>query len=420
RFETLYRAWAAQNNVTLPDETIDFTKNTDELIRFFVHVHHTYYEDMERYLRDEVGVRIPMTGSNWSRNAALLAALAKQSFTDSHGYWNHPGKDGTFRNTPMVGASRTVMDSLGFNRMAGKPFFVSEWDEPWPNEWRAELPLAMAAVAAYQAWNGLTVYTYRHSANVPIDKISGAFETFNDPARFGLFPAAALLYRRGDLESGKAVTRIRIPMNKAVSASSPNPWNSAAYTGLSEVRRYETVLGDAPDAVSWQDDNGVPSTRIRENAEGTMRRDLDKRIGVIDTPRSQAVWGFLRDAGTLKSTDLEIHSDTLFATIVLSSLTDQPLRSSSKLLLTAVGRAENTGMSYNALRNRCLSGGMGPILVDPVQARIRFRTDKGLTITPLAADGTRGTSTPIPSKNDIANIQIGASARTIYYLLETR
>jgi hypothetical protein len=142
--EARYRDWAATQGVELPAAVVDFARPTDSRIRFFIEVQMDYYRQMETYLRREVGVRVPMTGSNWSRRAALLTALAERDFTDSHAYHNHPGADGSFGNSPMLESGGTIMDGLGFQRLQGKPFFVSEWDEPWPNQWRAELPLWMA------------------------------------------------------------------------------------------------------------------------------------------------------------------------------------------------------------------------------------------------------------------------------------
>jgi hypothetical protein len=51
------------------------------------------------------------------------------------------------------------MSTLAASRIEGKPFVVSEWGHPWPNEWRAEGSLPMAAVGAFQGWDGILGYT---------------------------------------------------------------------------------------------------------------------------------------------------------------------------------------------------------------------------------------------------------------------
>ena len=415
RLETRYRAWVKERAIAPPEGPVDFTKLTDPLVRFLIDVQAHYYREMGDYLRDEVGVRVPMTGSNWSRNAALLLALDDLPFTDSHAYHNHPARDGAFGNTPMVGGSGTIMDGLGFQSRPGKPFFVSEWDEPWPNEWRAELAVWIAAVSAFQGWNGLTVYTYRHSSSVPIEHISGAFETFNDPARFGLFPHAALAYRRGDFATGDGTLLVQIPRDLAASAKSPSPWSGKAYRGLAETRRFRTGLGEAGQGVPL--DQGVAEGNLRRSSSGQIRRDVEKRILLLDSPRTQAVTGFLAEAGPQQTSALAVVSDTLFATVAASALDERTLDQSERILLTAVGRAENTGFAYNLLRNRRVASGTGPILVDPVRARVSLRTSRrDLAVVPIAADGTRGTPLPTTYGDGALRFEIG-SAKTIYYVL---
>jgi len=416
RLEARYRAWAAEQGVTLPQEPIDFAKSTDSLMRFLIEVQANYYAEMGTYLREEVGVRVPMTGSNWSRNAALLLALDGVPFTDSHAYQNHPSREGVFANTPMLGGGGTIMDGLGFQSRPGKPFFVSEWDEPWPNEWRAELPVWIAAVSAFQGWNGLTVYTYRHSSAVPVDSITGAFETFNDPARFGLFPHAALIYRRGDFSEGKETTVVQIPKDLAASAKSPSPWSAKAYRGLAESQRFRTDF-----ATGLPYGQPIVEGNQRESTTGQIRHDIDRRLLLLDSPRTQAVSGFLQEVGKVQTSGLDVTGTSLFATIAVSALDDQTLADSGRILLTAVGRAENTDFSYNLLRNRRVSSGTGPILVDPIRAQIALRTTQtNLQVVPIAADGGQGEPLPSRYADGTLQFEIGPAAKTIYYLIERR
>ncbi len=416
RLEARYRAWAAEQGVTLPKEPVDFTKSTDSLMRFLIEVQANYYAEMGKYLREEVGVRVPMTGSNWSRNAALLLSLDALPYTDSHAYHNHPSREGVFGNTPMLGGSGTIMDGLGFQARVGKPFFVSEWDEPWPNEWRAELPLWIAAVSAFQGWNGLTVYTYRHSSAVPVDSITGAFETFNDPARFGLFPHAALIYRRGDFSEGKETTVVRVPRAVAESAKSPSPWSSRAYRGLAESQRFRTDF-----ATGLPYDQPIVEGDKRESTTGQIRHDIERRLLLLDSPRTQAISGFLKEVGTVQTSGLTVTGTSLFATVAASALDDQELARSGRVLLTAVGRAENTDFAYNLLRNRRVSSGSGPILADPIRAQVALRTSQtNLQVVPVAADGSQGKPLPSRYADGTLQFEIGPAAKTIYYLIEAR
>ncbi|MBM3956717.1 MAG: hypothetical protein FJ313_01530, partial [Gemmatimonadetes bacterium] len=342
-------------------------------------------------------------------------------FTDSHTYWDHPRSDGSFGNNAQTPSRSSTIGGLAFNSVLGKPFFVSEWDQPWPNEWRAEYPLLIAAAAALQDWGGLTVYTYRHSSQVPIDTLSGAFETFNDPARFGLFPTAALLFRRGDVDVAKETVIFTIPEDQALSANSPGPWGKCGLTdGLCEEHRARVVLGEAPPnagRVAPLGETLLPgdATSVRSDT-GQLFRSWADRYGTVDTPRTKAVYGFPGGRGDITLSGVTFNVETEFATVALASLTDQPIAESTRLLLTAVGRAENTGMKYNALRRRVIDKGAGPILVEPITGTVSLKTRQtGVTVRPILPDGTRGEALPTTYENGVLRFRIGPEARTMYY-----
>jgi hypothetical protein len=419
RFEQQYRSWAAGLGIGIPPGPVNFRIKTDAMMRFLVEVQQDYYRRMERYLRDEVGVRVPLTGSNWSRNAALLVALRDMDYTDSHTYWNHPQEDGSVGNTPMTETRGTIFDGLAFQRLVGKPFFVSEWDEPWPNEWRAELPVWMAAIAAFQAWNGLTVYTYRHSASVPVDSITGSFETFNDPARFGLFAHAALLFRRGDVAPAAVRRAVVISGQQALGKDSPSPWSAPAYRGLSEVMRVDTGLFAPPtgyDSVVEVTERSAVADDVRTAAGGQIRHAIAQGVVTVDSPRTQALIGNLGAAGTVLTHDLQIECVTGFATIALSSLSDTPIAQSNQLLLTAVGRAENSGFRYNLSRQKRIAAGTGPILVEPVTATVAINNARrDLKVQALAATGEVLGDVPAQSVDGHLTFRIGLPCKTIYY-----
>jgi len=255
-----------------------------------------------------------------------------------------------------------------------------------------------------------------------VDFLSGSFETFNDPARFGLFPHAALVFRRGDVAVGRERVAVRIPPEVAVSAKGPGPWSASAYSGLAEVRRFDTVLASEAggyDSVREFDGESPAGDDVRVTDTGQMWRSVRQRLGRIDTPRTQAVFGFLAEAGEQATTDLRVACDTSFATVALSSLTDDPIARSDRLLLTAVGRAENTGFKYSVLRNRRVASGRGPILIDPVRARLSIRVaGAGLRVWALSPDGKRLGQVESTHKDGRLTFAIGPHAQTMCYQIE--
>lgn len=406
--EALYRAWAEERGLSVPKEAVDFSRPDQQMARFFTQVMRDFYQDMIAYLRD-IGVRIPIAGTNWSRNLGVTSAQASTDFNDSHAYWDYPWTDppGTVRSLPMVGATRNVFADLSFMRTPDRPFFVSEWDQAYPHVWRAESPLAYAAVAAFQGWGGATIHTYRYSTWEPENRLGGGastingivyrnyFDAFNDPAKFGLFYQAALLLRRGDVQPGE----------KCVAVDVPEDMDSWLFKGPGEIPALRLVekhrvgmvlpggFSNVDTTVTVDDVGGLGGDEVLSDT-GELWRSWARRIGWIDTPRTKAAYGFLGEAGSISLQGLRLDVKTSFATIALSSLTDAPISESESLLLTAVGRCENSDVTYTQDRTRQLNPGHAPTLIEAIEAQVEVTTvrpnlkvwvisDKGEAVTRL-------------------------------------
>ena len=419
RLIEMFKAWAMRRGIEAPPE-VDLAVKRGPMAEFLTEVMRRYFDGMRSFLRS-IGVRIPVTGTNWSIGTGVLLAMEGMDFFDSHAYHCHPSKEGRFANLPAVSQKGTICARLAFNRVHGRPFFVSEWNEPWPNEWRAELPLHMAYIAALQGWDGLTIYTYRHRIEVPEDKISGWFETYNDPALFGLFPHAALLLRRGDAKEANVKIGVVFPEKSKVLREPIPPWRVKALWPTVEVHRVEVVLpGEEPrrlDKIVKFDECPLEVGDFVKSDTGEYGRSFVKRIAWIDTPRTQAAWGFLGEAGPvdLSATRFEIETD--FAVVAVSSLTNSPIRESGSLLVTAVGRVENKGQKFNVFHNRLIFGGGEPILVEPIYGRVIVKTSRrDLKCYALDRYGKRMEVPLRPVEGGVA-LDLNKSVKTIYWRL---
>lgn len=431
--EKMYREWAAENKVKVGKEKVEFDKNDINIQKFFIKVTTDYYQEMIAHMRD-LGVKIPIAGTNWTINAAHLTAQTAGNFIDSHSYhynfglWHDGNKQ--FMNEPMTGRKNNMIPGLAYYSVQDKPFFVSEWDNPWPNEWRAESSLLLAAVGVMQGWGGFTVHTYRYSLDEDVDMIAkpitgealngvyfrgGLFDVFNDPAKFGLFYHAALITRRGDVKPAEKTVNI-IPAD--LFARVGQTLNLTA-----EKHRVKTVLDGqvAKGDMSVSTDKPFINPSEKEVLSDTkeLYRNLEKKIGWIDSPQTKAVYGFIGNEGEIKLTDAIVHAKTDFATIAISSLTDEPISNSTNMLLTAVGRAENTNCKYNEDHTQVLDTGHGPILVEVIEARIKIKTDKrNLRVMSINPQGSVTGYMPSEYKDGEFSFEIGKEFQSIYYLIQ--
>ncbi len=437
QLEQRYRAWAAERGIEVQEAPLDFQEPDDGILEFSKEITRNYYRDMMAHLR-KIGVKIPITGTNWANTPNLYEVQLVTDFTDSHTYWTPKiGDQRSFDNRLMTGEKCTFIDVLTMSRALDRPYFISEWDEPWPIEWRAESPLYLAAVGGFQGWSGFAIHTYRYGTNereAVTGKIGrdivignsyyrGTFDTYNDPAKFGLFYAAALMFRRGDVQQGKEGHAITFDSLEKKEVGMMPYSEIPAIPLLPEKHRCGIEVPGYPMGAAVNHPYNEPSVDDSQGCvcsdSGELMRSWTKGYGTIDTPMTKAVYGMVGKQGAIQLTDCTIESVTDFATIALSSLTEDPLTSCKNILLTAVGRAENANMQYSANHNSVLCSGEPPIECEVIRAKISLKTD----VSPVrvwSVDDEGYLTGVIPSvyENGVLSFEIGKEHESIYYLIQ--
>jgi hypothetical protein len=134
----------------------------------------------------------------------------------------------------------------------------------------------------------------------------------------------------------------------------------------------------------------------------------------IDTEGTKAMLGFLPDA-PVKFNGAVMESPNRFAGIFVTSLDpDKTIAQADRLLLATMARVHNTGMRYEG--EKLLSVGRGPMLIEPVKAKITLPGRSIKRIRVLDHDGRR-TSKVLDA--DGASFEVdGSRDKTIYYEVE--
>ena len=428
------QAWLADQGLTYAADPIDFSAQDEIMIQFKIFIQERYYREIYDYVRD-LGVRIPITGTNWTINAANAKTQLVTDFDDGHAYWygwRWQEFKREFDNRPMVANKDTMLNALSFIRFPDRPYFVSEWDYPWPNEWRAESSLLMAAAGSFQGWGGFAIHTYMYATrrdmqiigkeissrsinNVPYRE--GIFSTWNDPAKFGLFYHAALIMRRGDVRMAEKSVAV------AIDDLTSTPANAPAFRLISEQNRAGLVLDGQPhgaDEVVAADQCIVDENEGAVLSDtGELYRSWEKRIGSIDTPMTKCVYGFLGAAGTVAVKGMKVAAANDFAVVALSSLTDMPVGESDNLLLTTVGRAENTDMKMNDQHSEVLDLGKPPILIEVIEADVSIKTDRrDLRVLSIGPEGFTAGVIPSRFEDGYLKFHLGDTCQSMYYLIQ--
>ena len=441
-FRQLFKAWLEENGIEYDWENCDLYTEDEPMVNFKIWQTRKYYKEMRDHMIS-VGVKIPITGTNWHHSSGLCKSHMDMDFTDDHHYfydWRWGNVDRACDHRSIT-STPAPAPALGKMRLPGKPYFISEWDMPWPNAFRAEGPIYYAAIAALQNWSGLAIHTYAYCTRLDEMKVlgrelsspvggvpyrEGIFSVWNDPAKFGLFYHSALMLRRQDITP--ATKKV------AVNATKLGRTVSTAYEGGMEqhymTNTFDGVLPEGYDELVQEEDripHATPGKIVSDN--GQMWRDLKRQIGVIDTERTKVFYGMLGRGGAAASTKvrktLDIHINgmsvdcfTDFGVIALSSLTDEPIEHSTNMLLSAIGRARNTGAQFDG--DKMIDVGQAPILAEVINAEIKLKTDIGdkLRVWGVNAEGFYAGQVPTTYEDGILSFEIGDELNpACYYLI---
>jgi hypothetical protein len=235
-------------------------------------------------------------------------------------------------------------------------------------------------------------------------------------------PVGAMIFLRGDVAKAReTVTRsytreqvlemMRMPMSAMPSFT---PGYPARLPLVHETRIKcldcpATAAAAPPDTMPIVSDTGQLTWLVDDGKNGVV---------TIDTPRTQALVGFVRQTHA-RTTNLAADISTPFASITLSSLDGKPIDHSNEMLLTTTARVKNTGMEWNARRSVTSVWGTAPTLIEPVKGWLQFHDLAGvidITATPL--DGAARPLPPIKARllENGWELPIGTPATTTYLI----
>jgi len=320
------------------------------------------------------------TTSFWGEEALYsLPALATGDVVDVHSY----GKAELLGVNPHD--EPNLVSWIGAAQVAGKPLSITEWNVEYPSRDRFVAPLYVAAIAALQGWDAPMLYGYVQTA-IQQPETADPWSAWNDPALMASMPAAALMFRQAHVREASKTYRLDLSRQTLYYANT-SPATSAALRTLVEQSKLTIGLCDVPElgwdsalstkgggAVGFSDVNRdflSPGQSFVVSDTGELKRDWSLGVETIDTPRSQAVMGWVGKR-PLRLGDVTFELETRKATAAVTSMDGQPIASSKKMLVTLVAQVATA------------SGDRLPFLAEPVEGTIAVRTSQPLRMIPLS------------------------------------
>ncbi|MFB6271921.1 MAG: hypothetical protein ABEL51_03400 [Salinibacter sp.] len=473
---------------------------------FYYQVEQEYVKEMESHLKNNLGLEIPITTIENYYGIPSKMTQAETGTMAHHAPWVHPCtfstecSSGGFMNPPFEYINYPMVkgpvpsdkrgDGLGngfwpawielrntiwrltvSSAVKGKPYIISEYNHPLPNEFQAEFPLLISAYARFQGWDGIVLHSYADtitsiSSSAAIDantnKIENGFEIGDNPAVLSQIPAAARVFRNGWVSEANQTVTIPFWEDGNFNDNNDQPgaindwwdckvgyycyWEKSGFDGdpgpqgtvdqridpaLSLIHKTQMQFSESPSSASGPTDSDVNSPYVSDTNE--LRWNTTKGLLTIDTPWINAAVGCHSDGPNgCTNTDpnlsmLEINASTDFAAISAVPLDKEPLSSTRTLLLTTVGRIKNTNMEPappNDLGGQTLTDwGDSPVKLQSINAQITLTLPQAqqyqsLNVYPLDEQGNKKSAlSNVTQSGDSFTFDVG-NHQTPWYMVE--
>lgn len=429
-----------------------------DVLRFMIETERRFYDEMRAFLRDEVGYRGLLIGTNWVTVDERVAGPLEQyancacDITAKNVYFGGRFKqarffpwsvgdlytDSSLLHDPAVGVTQMP-------QIEQRPHLLTEGGWENPNRFRTEEPLLMAAYASLQGIDGLCPFVCEGSWNSHLTMRW----PISTPAGLGQYPAAALIYRLGYIAEGPVVARDALKLSDLYAFTGGAIGGPVHVDSMragqvqSQVEPDEALSGIDPMAflvgrvVRAIGNDPGKSTRLpglakhidRErstvrSATGELTLRWDIGLLTIDAPRAQGVDGFLAKGGEVTTADARFALGNEYGAVALVSLDGKPLATSARMLLQVMTEQRNHGWKTESVKHsfgegepevaahRIVAIGGTPIEVREVQG----------TVSLLRADADRMTVSALDSGLRIIRRvgtakRIELEPRTLAYLL---
>jgi hypothetical protein len=402
-------------------------ERTLDRMRFLAETEKAYFDQMRGFIRNDLGCAALVTGTIVFGPLGLYAQ-SDMDFIDSHAYWQHPRFPGRpwdagnwlISQKPMTDyPAEATLFRLAAERLLDKPFTLSEYNHPAPLDSQAECVPMIASFAAAQDWDGVWLYTYSHATDDWYrENMSSYFDIDTNPAKWGFMRAGAAIF----LDGAVAPVNCFIPEGLV---SEADVVSSLARLHLKYDR----------DMFALRSEKGIVTRETMLNCQ--FPAALAGRHGHRDIigPSAKLTWsvedgkGFYAARGRCASvytghasrfaaaTDGQISVvSPEFLAIAVTSLDGKPwitLDESHKILVTACGRCENTGMVFS--RDRQTVGrnwGGPPVMIETVAGTVTLPPGQW-KCQALGPDGIMKREVPISN----GALRLSPEYGTMWYLL---
>jgi len=418
-------------------------KQKEALWSFLVDTEMAYAKEMVEYYKNDLKIKalVSETQASYSGVAGVLRESEYADFIDMHSYWEHPsfpGKswsrtDWRIRNSSMVSDKKGgTLLRFGQHRVDGMPLTISEYDHPAPNFFVAEMYPMLNSYCAFQDFDGIYHFCTGNPYNSGM--IDNFFHTSGHPLKQVFIPAGAVMFRMGAIKPGEHYVQLGLPKESVVSelvkagdklklhvTNMNYLWEAAGSVNALTLLHPISVNTKAAELALSEKVSAPEGPWVSETGEIIWEnKDSLNAVYKVNAPAVRAAVGYI-GGKSIELGSVSIQMDTTsynWATIALTSLDGKPVEESSKVLLVAAGRVENSEWKWDE-KFTTLGGdwGKSPSRAEGIPAKLIFSGMDKFTVHTLDPAGNPVTEIKVSKKGADQIINIGAQYKTLWYII---
>lgn len=436
------------------------------------------YQRMEKVIRD-LGSKALLTNLNaWTNPASYQLVRQQMDYVDDHYYIDHPEFIERSWRLPSRSDNQNPLRhgapggrANNFHGLIDRPFSISEYNYSAPGRYRGVGGILTGAMAGLQDWGAIWRFAYAHHRDSLFQPAAmGYFDLVTDPLNQAADRAAVMLFLRGDLAAapGQVATvftrdELRNPSGRVIGPASGPSW-AGWVTKIGSVVVNDPA--DAPDDAinlftGWSKTSAsaaVPSGLTAFDTDPNRLLDALRSRGILDAsnptdpsrniflsqtgeifidgPRGllrfdtdRTAGGYIDPGHTIDCPRAGVHIADLSigATVFVTAVDGQPIRSSERLLLTHLTDLQNTGTTYaESARQTLMDWGKLPHLVRHGTAMVRIAVEQPQkwTVYSLSTSGRRIDELPHDVDGDAIVVRCDINgpegARMLYELVRNQ
>ncbi|MBN1183647.1 MAG: hypothetical protein JXB49_15255 [Bacteroidales bacterium] len=417
----------------------------NDFLQFLEDTESYYWTEMYNYIKQDLKAKPPVSGTQLDYSPPHIQALL--DYIDIHKYWSHPqggwisptaNEPWTIENDPMVNTMGDIKNCLAIKRVNNKPYTISEYNHPYPNQFGAEGHPILCIYGRLQGWDGVFQYSYNHYVN-DFEPQANPWCFFDCIARTDVlahFPACAAIFLRGDVQESKESIIAAVDIEKYREWLADHRTVSFDIGSLGFDTRlslvHKTALDFKGKGIKPDDAPRLPADQkvfISDTEEITWNTEKpDASYLVVNTANTKLFTGF-PEGRTIEmgNVHLNIGKTRLnWATVSLVSRKATGFGDQGKptnILLAATGDSGNSGRIIKALGGYKITltdSGSAPVLVEGIPARIIIPSNNKKTkFFALDSNGDRKKEIPVKmAKGGGSKIILKPEYETIWYEIE--